>query len=147
MEALAVRCERGALAVRRQEFHAVRGEERPVEPVEVERHEAGSLVLRHLPRVVEKLVEAPGRPCETRCLHHRPVHEEQRLADVEGNEVLLALVNPGCEELRVVPVADLRLPCQIGVRSTMPPLAAYSSQSAPCTSMMSGATPPTTCVW
>src|SRR5262245_5064888 len=72
-----------------------------MEPIEVEGEEARGLAGGHLLGGVEYLIEAPRRTGQARRLEHGLVVEEQRLGDVEGQHVVVALVSPIRKVIRV----------------------------------------------
>ena len=99
--------EGGFLQVGSDELYAVHREQRPVQPVEVERHEARrGVAAGHLLRKGEYFVEVLWRRAQAGLGKHRLVVEQQCLGDVERHHVVLPFEHPVAEVVRVVAAAD-----------------------------------------
>ena len=142
------RVEGRLLEVGRQQVDAVHLHQRPVQPVEVERQQAGLLAALDLVGGGEDLVEALRRLVDARLLEARLVPEQQRLGDVVGHHVVLVLEHPVREigRRRSAPLTAASAASR-GVRSSSAPWAAYSRPSAPWMSMTSGGVPAASWVW
>ena len=100
----------GLVKVLGEQIDAVHGVERPIEPVEVERQKARGVARRQLLRRLEEGIEALRRTGQAGLLKHGLVVKQQRLGDVEGQHVVVALVGPVREVVGVEAVARPRPP-------------------------------------